>query len=310
MRLSTKSIIREAPAKLNLYLRVTGRRDNGFHELDSLVAFTGLHDTLRIEPADELRLDVAGPFADALTDPSENLVLQAARRLVAALGETRGAHILLTKKIPVAAGLGGGSADAAATLLGLCELWRIDGSRLNLNGLAAGIGADVPVCLYGRTALMRGIGELVEPGPDLPDAGLMLVNPRHMLATSAVFRARRGAFSPVAPCPAEIGSTADFARILSDGRNDLLEPAATLCPEIETVLGRLASIPGCRFAGMSGSGPTCFGLFDNVELAQQSAESITQFGWWVEPTSLRSGASFGERGVSGGVGGFPRSQGR
>ena len=133
MRSSTKAIVREAPAKLNLYLRVIGRRDDGFHELDSLVAFATLHDTLSIGPSDELRLDVAGPFAGALAGGPDNLVLEAARHLVAQLGETRGAHIHLTKNIPVAAGLGGGSADAAAALLGLCELWEIDPSQVKLN---------------------------------------------------------------------------------------------------------------------------------------------------------------------------------
>ena len=219
--------VRQAPGKINLYLRVTGRRDDGYHELDSLVAFTELHDLVVLRPAADLRLTIDGPFAAALGDGTGNLVIEAAQRLQAATGGDRGADITLTKNLPVAAGLGGGSADAAATLLGLCRLWNVDRSRVDLAVLGADLGADVPVCLYGRPALVAGIGTQITAGPILPPVGLVLVNPRRGLSTAAVFRARRGPFSKRMPLVG-VGAGAnvtDLARALAERGNDLVTAA-------------------------------------------------------------------------------------
>ena len=184
-----------APAKLNLYLHVTGRRADGYHELDSLVAFTALGDTLEIGPAESLRLSVTGPFADAL-DAGDNLAAQAAAALAEKLGRPADVRIALDKHIPVAAGLGGGSADAAAVLRGLARLWRLGAEHAgDLRETALGLGADVPVCLDSRAANMAGIGEALSAPPHLPSCGVLLVNPGVPVPTGPVFAARRGPFS-------------------------------------------------------------------------------------------------------------------
>ncbi len=305
-----KPIVLEAPAKLNLYLRVTGRRDDGYHELESLVAFAGFHDVLRMEPADTLKVTVDGPFADALTDPEDNLVAKAARHLAAELGEKPAVRIHITKDIPVAAGLGGGSADAAATLLGLCDLWSVDRSQVDLASIGSRLGADVPVCLFGRPAVMTGVGEKVRGVPTLPEAGLLLVNPGVMIATPDVFGARSGGFSRPLGCPDRIGGLRGLADLLRAGGNDLLGSAVSICPEIGVIVERLADLPGCRYAGMSGSGATCFGLFDDEGAAQRAAEEITHNGWWFMPTSLRSHGPFERQVAPAEEGGVRRPQGR
>lgn len=182
----------QAPAKVNLDLWVTGRRPDGWHELDSLVVFTAWCDRLRFAPDAGLSLELGGPFAPALADTSDNLVLRAARRLAAGAGRQPDVRILLEKRIPVAAGLGGGSADAAATLRGLNRLWRLGLSLADLLPVAAGLGADVPACLIGRPTWMRGIGERLEPIEGLAALALVLVNPNRMLPTAAVFAALGG----------------------------------------------------------------------------------------------------------------------
>ena len=166
-----------APAKVNLYLHLTGRRDDGYHLLDSLVVFAGIGDTLSAAPAETLSLQVTGPFAAGLAGEPDNLVLRAARALAAAAGVAAGAHLVLDKHLPVASGIGGGSADAAAALRLLCRLWRVTPQPAALARLAAGLGADVPVCLAGHAARMGGIGERLEPAPVLPACGIVLVNP-------------------------------------------------------------------------------------------------------------------------------------
>ena len=185
----------EAPAKLNLYLHVTGRRADGFHELDSLVTFAALADTLEIAPADAFALTVSGPFAPALDD-GDNLAAQAALALAERLGRPPSVRIALQKRIPVAAGLGGGSADAAAVLRGLARLWRLGAEHAEvLRETALGLGADVPVCLDSRAACMAGIGEALSAPPPLPPCAVLLVNPGVPVPTGPVFAARRGPFS-------------------------------------------------------------------------------------------------------------------
>ncbi len=279
-----------APAKLNLYLHVVGRRPDGYHLLDSLIAFTALHDTLEISPGGALRLVLDGPFGPRLAGEPDNLVLRAARALAQARGSTPEASIRLIKRLPPASGIGGGSADAAAALKALDRLWHFDLPEETLARIALTLGADVPMCLYGRAAFAGGAGERLAPAPPLPKAGLLLVNPGIALPTSVVFKAWRGEFGAPArfsEAPTDAGS---LANILAGRRNDLTEAAIALCPPIGEVLASLAATPDCRIARMSGSGATCFGLFDDEAAAAKAARAITgsRPGWWVVATRLLS----------------------
>jgi 4-diphosphocytidyl-2-C-methyl-D-erythritol kinase len=277
------SIEERARAKINLELRILGRRADGYHELDSLVVFAQASDRLTFGEHDDLRLEISGPFAAALADAPDNLVLRAARRLAALAARPPAALIHLAKHLPVAAGLGGGSADAAAALRGLHRLWRLDLPLADLMPLAAGLGADVPVCLTGRPARMRGIGERVEELPGLPGLALLLVSPNRPLATAAVF----AGLGQIDPAPAERapppGDRAPLLAWLGASRNDLEAPARRLEPAIGDVLAALTVQPGCELARMSGSGAACFGIFPNVEQARAAATALrlAHPDWWV-----------------------------
>ena len=278
----------EAPAKLNLYLHVTGRRADGYHELDSLVTFVALADTLEIAPAYDLALTVSGPFAEALV-AGDNLATRAAAALAERLGRPTNVRITLHKRVPVAAGLGGGSADAAAVLRGLARLWRLGSEHADdLREIALGLGADVPVCLDSRAAYMDGIGEALSTPPPLPPCGVLLVNPGVPVPTVAVFAARRGPFSAADRfCETTKDATA-LASLLRTRRNDLEPPARAQVPAIDRALARLAAAPGCLLARMTGSGGTCFGLFADEAAAADAAGAIARErpGWWVQPTRL------------------------
>ncbi|HET6183731.1 MAG TPA: 4-(cytidine 5'-diphospho)-2-C-methyl-D-erythritol kinase [Acetobacteraceae bacterium] len=278
-----------ARAKVNLYLHVTGRRADGYHLLDSLVVFAEAADTLALDDAAApLSLAVEGPFAAALEAAADNLVLRAARALSAAASLPARGALRLRKTLPVASGIGGGSADAAATLRLLCRAWGIAGDATDLHGVALALGADVPVCLAGVPARMAGIGEDVSPAPEIPAGGLVLANPGVPVPTQAVFRARTGPFSPAVPLPGLWGSIADLAAFLAGTRNDLEPAAIGLCPEIGCVLAALRAVPGCRFARMSGSGATCFGLFDTDAEARAAAAALRRPGWWTHGGRLQT----------------------
>ena len=270
-----------APAKVNLYLRLVGKRADGYHLLDSLAVFSRIGDRLSVQPADELSLILAGPFGAALNAEPDNLVLRAARALAAQAGIAPRAHLTLDKHLPVASGIGGGSADAAAALRLLCRFWNLTPPPTALMDIAARLGADVPVCLAGSPARMGGIGELLEPAPQLPSYGLLLINPGIALSTVAVFRARTGGFSAPAELPDRWTDAADMAAGLANLGNDLQAAAIALCPEIAQVLTAIAATPGCRLAQMSGSGATCFGLFDDTETARIASSSLARPSWWV-----------------------------
>jgi 4-diphosphocytidyl-2-C-methyl-D-erythritol kinase len=269
-----------APAKINLHLHVVGRRADGYHLLDSLVVFAGIGDRLTVSPADRLTLSITGPFAAGLEAGADNLVLRAARALAEQAGINPTGALALEKNLPVASGIGGGSADAAAALRLLCRFWGLDPSLPDQ--LAGALGADVPVCVAGVPALMSGIGEILAPAPVLPDVGIVLVNPGVAIATPAVFRTRSAAFSDPAHFPAGGWTDAEaLATTLHTTRNDLELPARQLAPAIDDVLDTLATIPGCLLARMSGSGATCFGLFPHPAAARAAAGSINRDGWWV-----------------------------
>jgi 4-diphosphocytidyl-2-C-methyl-D-erythritol kinase len=272
-----------APAKVNLYLHVTGRRGDGYHMLDSLIAFADIGDRLTAEPAGVLSLEVSGPEARSLPSTYEdNLVLRAARLLAAHAGITTGAALRLQKSLPVAAGIGGGSSDAAAALRALRQLWQVSVGDAALRALAAELGADIPACVGGRAVWVGGIGERIDPAAALPKAGILLANPRTKLPTAAVFAARRGAFGDPGrfePMPA---SVVGLAQNLMRCRNDLTDAAIGLVPEIGAVLASLRALPGALLARMSGSGATCFALFRDRGAAERAREALAaaEPRWW------------------------------
>ena len=271
--------VRYAHAKVNLWLNVVGRRPDGYHLLDSLVAFVDLADTLDVRPSDRLSLELAGPQAAGLAADPDNLVLKAARLLADRAGVAPRATIRLGKHIPVAAGLGGGSADAAAALRALSELWRVALPEEELFDLAASLGADVPMCLAGHTALVSGIGERLQPAPALPPTAILLVNPGTPLPTRDVFEARRGPFSTAVPVTQPWRNLPELVTALVRRGNDLSDAAISLRPAIAEVLTFLHNSRGARYAAMSGSGATCFALYDSLDAAQRASASMPP-AWW------------------------------
>lgn len=282
-----------APAKLNLYLHVTGRRDDGYHLLDSLVVFAAVGDGVEVTPADDLSLVISGRFTAALGDTAtqDNLVMRAAHllRREAGLSGQCGAAIHLIKNLPVAAGLGGGSADAAAALRGLCVLWDVSPGDDDLARMAMSLGADVPACLALRSVFVGGVGECLNPTPVLPPVHVVLVNPATPLSTAAVFAdliiddsQRDGRFTQ-SPKDA-----AALAAVLSLRSNDLEKPARERCPLVVDVLTVLGRQNDCLLARMSGSGATCFGLFDTAFAADAAARAIAvrQPAWWTVSAPL------------------------
>ncbi len=279
--------MRLARAKVNLWLKVVGRRADGYHLLDSLVAFTDLADTLEVGPSDGLSLALEGPEAASLAGEADNLVLRAARVLADRAGVSPRAALRLAKHIPVAAGLGGGSADAAAALHALVDLWRVALPVEELFDLAAALGADVPMCLAGRPALVSGVGEILRPAPPLPPCAILLVNPRTPLATPEVFAARRGPFSTAVPVPPAWPDLGGLVAALAARGNDLAAAAISLRPAIADVLAALGRTEGVRHAAMSGSGATCFALYEDVEAAGRAAAGLPD-RWWRHAGRLSS----------------------
>ncbi|MCC6918952.1 MAG: 4-(cytidine 5'-diphospho)-2-C-methyl-D-erythritol kinase [Alphaproteobacteria bacterium] len=279
-----------ARAKINLFLHCGTRRSDGYHALLSWVVFTAIGDKVVADPAHaEIELAVDGAFGHTVPLGSDNLVLAAAYAMQAESSRPpQGAMLRLTKSLPVASGVGGGSADAAATLHLMNELWgmQLDGHRLI--EIAASLGSDVPVCVYNRSAVVSGRGEAIQPGPDMPAIPVVLVNPGVALATPDVFArldTRRGV-GP-APLPTRIVDAGHLAAILAASGNDLEGPALSLVPAIGEVLAALKA-QGALLARMSGSGATCFALFPDALAAQNAAVAIkrARTHWWVSATKL------------------------
>ena len=260
-----------APAKLNLALHVRGKLPDGRHAIETIFAFCTDGDRLGAEPAEDISLQVTGPFAAELAD-SDNIVLKAARALAEAAAVREGTALRLDKKLPVASGIGGGSADAAATLRLLTSLWRID-PRL-AQDVAPTLGSDVPACLLSLPARGEGAGDELTPiALDLSDTPVLLVNPRVPLSTAEVFAAWDGETR---------GPLGDWR----EGRNDLEDAAVTLVPQIGTVLAWLSAQREATFVRMSGSGATCFALFDSEEARDSAADAVPR-EWWRLATFLR-----------------------
>lgn len=268
-----------APAKINLTLHVTGQRADGYHLLDSLVVFADFGDQITVAPAQHLTLDVDGPFARDVPVGDDNLVLRAAR-----LFNGRGATIKLTKNLPVASGLGGGSSDAAAVLRALCDMWD---QPLPRPDSVIKLGADVPVCLFGKTARMSGIGEVLAPVNALPPLHMVLVNPGLAVSTPKVFSALNQRLNPkMDQALPHWDHAVDFYNWLSAQRNDLQSPACALSPVISNVLAGISATADCRLARLSGSGATCFGLYDTRDAASSASDSLSAAhpDWWVQNT--------------------------
>lgn len=268
-------------AKINLALHIRARRADGYHLLETLFAFAETGDVLTAVPAADFALEIIGPFADDLAGESDNLVLRAVRHLAAANGIRTGLHLKLDKRLPIAAGIGGGSADAAAALRLAARIWGPENLERPPAALAADLGADVPACLAARTCFGTGIGETLTPVEDgLGIAGrpVLLVNPRVACPTGPVFAAwDQEDFGPLAP--------ADW----SIARNDLEAPALRLVPAIGAVLAALRAQPETQLARMSGSGATCFALFDTIADRDAAAARLAKDapGWWQLATRLR-----------------------
>ena len=279
----------DAPAKINLYLHVTGKIDegprSGYHLLDSLIVFADFGDRIVAVPSDNLTLTIEGPFADSLTVGNENLVMQAARGLADLIGIKAKAAITLTKNLPVASGIGGGSADAAAALKALAQLWNVSS---DMGNLAVELGTDVPVCLNGCPSIISGFGEIITQVPPLPACWLVLVNPMISVRTPAVFNQRIGSYTTTHSFDAAPGTAEEFGTLLAERRNDLTTAAIELAPPISDVLKALADQPGSLLARLSGSGATCFGLFAGKDEAGAAAEQISrhQNGWWVKSAKI------------------------
>jgi 4-diphosphocytidyl-2-C-methyl-D-erythritol kinase len=264
-----------AYAKINLALHVRAREPDGYHRIETIFAFAEDGDLLSAEKSDGLSLAISGPFADALAEEGDNLVLRAARTLADRCGVRAGAALKLDKRLPVASGIGGGSADAAAALRLLRRFWGLEIDDYGLHGIAATLGADVPACLYSRTLRGEGRGDILLPfeAPGLAGLPLLLVNPRVPVSTAAVFRAWDGI---------DCGPLADW----TGGRNDLERAARVLAPEIGSVLEALSD---ARIARMSGSGATCFALFDRAADRDAAAARIgaSHPKWWSLATRVR-----------------------
>lgn len=281
-----------AKAKVNLDLLVLARRPDGYHELDSLVVFAELQDRLSFAPAGELALAITGPMAARVPAGGDNLVLRAALDLAQVAGVRTGAAITLEKHLPVEAGIGGGSADAAAALRGLARLWGLPLTAERLRDIGQGLGADVPVCVYSRPARIRSTGERIDPIRALPEMPMLLVNPGVAVPTREVFKALALPERPE-PRPA-MQPQASLTRLavwLADSRNDLMAPALALAPVIGQVLAELEALEHCRLARMSGSGATCFALFPEMADAEAAAARLGAIhpDWWIVATVARGG---------------------
>lgn len=292
-----------APAKLNLFLHITGRRDDGYHLLESLFVFTSFGDEITITSADTISLTINGPFASiiACEKIEKNLVYRAALLLQKKYAVKQGAHIILTKNIPVGAGLGGGSSDAAAVLKALNQFWQLQIDSETLATMGLSLGADIPACIVEKPALVFGIGDQVTPIAFPFSLSVLLINPNKSLSTPMVFQAYKETNTPFSASE-HINRFEDLNTLfafLKKTRNDLEAAAIQLQPDIQIILSTLKQNTRCELARMSGSGATCFALFRNHDEAQ-SAEKLLkkQFPhYWIFLSEIKNGHDSSRRGV-------------
>lgn len=268
-----------APAKINLFLHITGKREDGYHTLQSLMTFVDVGDDLAFVPQENFEVEVKGPFAASLPQAQDNLINKAARLLSEEYKTPLQGKIILTKNLPTASGIGGGSADAAGALRGLTKLWSLPEDMARLQKLAAQLGADVPACIESKTVWVEGVGEKLTPVPHMPPLYFALVNPLVPVATAEAFKKFHGRFSQSRLFPGERGMTvAD----LKTRRNDLMEAALALAPVVRDVLTGISGTEDCLLSRLSGSGATCFGLYKDLAAAQAAAEAVKSEhpDWW------------------------------
>lgn len=285
-------ICKDAPAKINLFLHITGRRNDGYHLLESLVVFAVYGDEIIVQENDKLSLEITGEFAGKLSAfrEEDNLVWKAATALQKASGKNHGAKITLTKNLPIASGIGGGSADAAATIHALCELWNLDISAKDLLEIGLKLGSDVPVCMQGEPAMMRGIGDEVTV-VELPKKPYMvLVNPNIPLPTADVFKDFAKTYEP-SSSDAETLDKVGIDSVMSGKYyiNDLEKAATVRLPVISSIISSLKNTEGCQLAGMSGSGATCFALYNEKEMADKARGQLRKLyeNAWCVSTGIK-----------------------
>lgn len=286
--MANKSISVKAPAKVNLYLHVVGRRPDGYHLLDSLFAFATDGDVISVSHAEDLSLEIIGPYASELSAGEDNIVLKAARMLASELKTEPKAHIVLEKNLPIASGIGGGSSDAAAALQALQKLWQKEVDEKRLYEIGLKLGADVPSCLAAKSVQVAGIGDILTSARKHPILFTVLVNANKPVSTPAVFKAREESFSAPNPISEDFTDIGAFAEALKQRNNDLGAAACRVEPSVQAVLGAIGSYSSCLLARMSGSGGTCFGIFKSKEDAVSCQKRLAEAhpDWWVKETQI------------------------
>ncbi len=284
-----------APAKINLYLHVTKRLQNGYHALDSLIGFADIGDKISVQESDRLSFSIDGEMAGVLsgrdTDispQSGNLVVRAIWQMAQHFERAPNLNVRLSKNLPAGAGIGGGSSDAASMIWALCCLWDIPKNAANLAAIAEimiQLGADVPVCFRAESARVKGIGDVFTPCPSLPEMPVVLVFPAKPCGTVDVFRSYQGGMKELVALPNAFEDQDHVIDFLSRCENDLLSSARSIVPEIDNALRAIEAQSGCALSRMSGSGSCCFGIFENENQAREAAEAIEQENpdWWVKP---------------------------
>jgi 4-diphosphocytidyl-2-C-methyl-D-erythritol kinase len=270
-----------APAKINLSLLITGKREDGYHLLHSLICFANLGDDIIITPADNFKFTQESEFKN-LPKSSNNLIVQTAHKMAETFNKPLNCHLHLIKKIPIGAGLGGGSSDVAVTIKALLKFWNITPENDQLQKFSLSIGADVPVCYYAHPCIFEGIGEIITPLPSLPRVHAVLIYPNQFCSTPEVFKNYNGEFSDTPEIPKNIWT------YLEQNGNDLTSSAIQNIPAIQDILNILEKTGHCKLSRMSGSGSCCFGIFENENQAKQVAEKIQKErpNWWVRPVIL------------------------
>ncbi len=286
-------ITKKANAKINLYLHVVGKLENGFHALDSLVVFADVGDNITVNETpnnNEISLKVSGPFGSDVPTDDSNLVIKAAKLLKHTHNVQMGAEILLEKNLPVSSGIGGGSADAGAVVHALSNLWGLKAPALDLKTISQKLGADVPVCFNGKNVFMSGIGEILIPAPKLPECWLVLANSGVKISTPDVFKNRVSEFSIPAQFEEAPKDAARLVEIIADRGNDLFASALGIQPEIGKVIEALQGLDGALLARMSGSGATCYGIFAGEKEALAGAQRLSQSNpkWWITAAKMLS----------------------
>lgn len=274
-----------APAKVNLYLHVVGKRPDGYHLLDSLFVFADYGDKISVEQDDHLSLTVLN---SDLSCGEDNIIIKATRKLANFFGIEPNVKIILEKNLPIASGIGGGSTDAAATLLALIQLWNVQISRENLLKIALELGADVPSCIEKIPVQVAGIGEVLTPAPQLPKLAMILMNPNKPVSTPQIFKTRKPIFTEAKPFLHDISDIDEFIAELKKRHNDLQSTACEIEPAVADVLSVFAENSLTLFSQMSGSGGTCFGLYRTEDDAEQAVKVFKSHHpeWWIQKTSI------------------------